>query len=92
MAKISGFPKNRKYGVQTVRLDELNNIITGATISYYFSKLNNVLKCCQSPAHCWKNAVFLPINRSFPYIAEKIQYFNGRCDVVEEDFCIFIFS
>ncbi len=28
--------KNGKQGVQTVRLDELNNIVTGANISFIF--------------------------------------------------------
>jgi len=30
------FLKNGKQGVQTVRLDELNNIFTGANISFIF--------------------------------------------------------
>ena len=34
--EISIFLKNRKQGVQTVRLDELNNIVTEASISFIF--------------------------------------------------------
>jgi len=34
--KISIFLKNGKQGVQTVRLDELNNIVTWANISFIF--------------------------------------------------------
>jgi hypothetical protein len=34
--KISIFLKNDKQGVQTVRLDELNNIVIWANISYIF--------------------------------------------------------
>ena len=36
MVKISIFLKNGKQGVQTVRLDELNNIVTWANISFIF--------------------------------------------------------
>ena len=34
--EISIFLKNGKQGVQTVRLDELNNIVTWANISFIF--------------------------------------------------------
>ena len=35
-SEISIFLKNRKQGVQTVRLDELNNIVTGVSVSFIF--------------------------------------------------------
>jgi hypothetical protein len=35
-SEISIFLKNSKRGVQTVRLDELNNIVTWANISFIF--------------------------------------------------------
>ncbi len=34
--EISIFLKNDKQGVQTVRFDELNNIVTWANISFIF--------------------------------------------------------
>jgi len=34
--EISIFLKNGKQGLQTVRLDELNNIVTRANISFIF--------------------------------------------------------
>ncbi len=48
---------------------------------FYFQKLDKVIKYCQSPAHGSKKYSFLSLMRSFPYVAEKIQYFYARCGV-----------
>ncbi len=50
--KILIFLKNGKQGMQTVRLDELNNIVTWANISFIFKswkKLSNIVNCGQKP-------------------------------------------